>query len=246
MPSAGSEILVSHPSPQRLQVRMSGAVGESEVQNVREFPLARRSDAQLVAEVAAGNAQAVSVVWKRYSSHVRSVILGNLGSDPNLDDLIQEVFISFVRNAGSIREPDRLRSYLIGAAIRQSRQNVRTKSRKRKTLDAYTREAGPTRTSPVVSEREGLRRLQGILDALPERLRESFVLRFVSGISTQEVAVARGVSLATAKRDVARAQERVLEHAKRDSFLSDYLRGTSSNSDPIPGGPSSSRSGDPT
>lgn len=221
--SDGSQSFLSQSASHGLQLDMPGQEPKPVDENVRDFPFERRSDADLVREVASGNQLAVTAVWRRHASSVRRVLLGTLGSDPNLDDLMQEVFISFVRNAASIREPERLRSYLIGAAIRQARQNIRTKTRKRRTLDAYQQESGPKSSDPDVHEREGLRRLQTILDGLPERLRETFVLRFVSDISTQEVAEARGVSLATAKRDVSKAQERVVEHARRDPFLEKFL-----------------------
>lgn len=191
---------------------------------VREFPYDRRSDADLVRDVAAGHEEAVTAVWRRYSSHVRRTLLGALGNDANLDDLLQEVFVSFVRNAENVREPDRLRAYLAGAAIRQARQAIRGMTRKRRSMDALELEIGHMTAAPNVRERDGLRRLQVILDELPERLRESFVLRFVEGLPAKEVAECTGSSLATAKRDIAKAQERVILKARRDPLLISYLR----------------------
>ncbi len=175
-------------------------------------------------DVAAGHEEAVTAVWRRYSGHVRRTLLGALGNDANLDDLLQEVFVSFVRNAENVREPDRLRAYLAGAAIRQARQAIRGMTRKRRSLDALEREMGHMTAAPNVRERDGLRRLQVILDELPERLRESFVLRFVEGLPAKEVAECTGSSLATAKRDIAKAQERVTLRARRDPLLVTYLR----------------------
>jgi RNA polymerase sigma-70 factor (ECF subfamily) len=191
--------------------------------NVRDFPHDRRSDADLVHAVAEGDERSLAVLWRRHAMSVKRTLRGCLGSEAHLDDLLQEVFLSFVRNAKRIQDPDRVRSYLTGAAIQLARRKHREQARRRRWQGLFAAEAQSRVSGNVVYERAALRSLQEILDELPTRSRESFVLRFVEGFSTAEVAEARGVSLATAKRDVAKAQERVLLRARRDEELSRYL-----------------------
>src|SRR5690606_35715933 len=104
---------------------------------VHPFPYERMSDAELVRRVAEGDERAVSAVWQRYSGQVRRTLRGCLGSDEALDDLLQEVFLSFYRFAGRLQEPGRLRSYLVGAALRQARQTLRTRRRRRAWLSLW-------------------------------------------------------------------------------------------------------------
>lgn len=192
---------------------------------VREFPHDRRSDADLVRDVILGHEEALVAVWRRHGPAVRRTLFAQLGRDDSVDDLLQEVFLAFTHGAARITQPDRLRSYLMAAAVRQARQAIRDRSRRRRWLGLLAEDRRGASTPPAVHSRDALRRLRDILDHLPDRLRESFILRFVEGLPTVEVAEIRNVSLATAKRDVAKAHDRVLFQARRDPALMDYLRG---------------------
>jgi len=195
---------------------------------VREFPHDRRSDADLVRDVILGNEDALVAVWRRHGPAVRRTLFAQLGRDESVDDLLQEVFLAFTHGAARITQPDRLRSYLMAAAVRQARQAIRDRSRRRRWLGLLAEDRRGASFPPAVHSRDALRRLRDILDHLPDRLRESFILRFVEGLPTVEVAEIRGVSLATAKRDVAKAHDRVLFQSRRDPALMDYLRGPGS------------------
>jgi len=206
---------------------------------VREFPHDRRSDADLVRDVILGHEEALVAVWRRHGPAVRRTLFAQLGSDDSVDDLLQEVFLAFTHSANRITQPDRLRSYLMAAAVRQARQAIRDRSRRRRWLGLLADDRRGASMPPAVHSRDALRRLRDILDHLPDRLRESFVLRFVEGLPTVEVAEIRNVSLATAKRDVAKSHDRVLFQARRDPALMDYLRGPGAmfrDSSPPPSG----------
>ena len=62
-----------------------------------------------------------------------------------------------------------------------------------------------------------------MLDGVDDRDRLAFILRYGEGYELTETAEALGVSLATVKRCIARAERTVLERAKRDDVLSTYL-----------------------
>lgn len=189
----------------------------------------RRSDADLVRLVAQGNDAALAVVFRRYGLVVRRTLQGQLRDDAAVDDLTQEVFLGFHKTAANITEPDKLRAYLIGTAFRQAKQHIRQKVRRRRLLGFFgDSQLDSDSGTPAPHARDDLRCLHEVLERLPERLRDSFILRYVEELGPQDVADARNVSLATAKRDIARARERVLYHARREPALSGYLRGNES------------------
>lgn len=191
----------------------------------------RRSDADLVRLVAEGNDAALAVVFRRYGMIVRRTLHGQLRGDPAVDDLTQEVFLGFHRTAANVTEPEKLRSYLVGTAFRQAKQHVRQKARRHRLLGFFGEDQKTeVQGTPTAHARDDLRCLRSVLERLPERLRDSFILRYVEELGPQEVAAARGVSLATAKRDIARARERVLFYAEKEPALSAYLRGSDDSS----------------
>ena len=190
---------------------------------VQPFPHDRRSDADLVRGIVASDEAALREMWRRYSTRVRRSLVSNLGSDEAIDDLVQESFIALVKSAHRIEAPEKVGAYLIQTALRQARQILRSRRRRRRWTNLFVQDHLDDKSEPDVQPREAIRRLHIILDSLPDRLRESFILRFVDGCSLDAIAETRDVSLATAKRDIARAQERVLLRASQDSALASYL-----------------------
>ncbi|HEX4475497.1 MAG TPA: RNA polymerase sigma factor [Polyangiaceae bacterium] len=198
-------------------------------ERVVAFPRARLTDAELVHAVASGDADALSTVWTRYVADVRKMIRSCLGPDSATDDLVQEVFIGFYRNAARLESPRALRSYLLGIAARTSAFELRTRKRRFRWLTLSRTGVlpeGQLVDSPVDS-RDALRALHGVLARISELPRLAFVLRYAEDLSPEEVALALGVSEAKARRAITRGRERVLELGKAEPALAPYLRARS-------------------
>jgi RNA polymerase sigma-70 factor (ECF subfamily) len=194
--------------------------------NVREFPRDRCSDSELVAAVAQGDHNALESVWNRYARTVRCTLYSALGPDHALDDLVQEVFVSFYRSAGRLRSPAALKAYLLGSATRIAAFERRSRSRRFKWLTAFSKMRGEAdqRQMPEIGRQDVVKSLRRILDAVSERPRIAFLLRYVEDLTVSEIAIAMQTSEATAKRDVARGRKRVLLLASKEPALSEYLR----------------------
>jgi RNA polymerase sigma-70 factor (ECF subfamily) len=200
------------------------AKSKSTVASVRPFPRERLGDPELVAEVRRGSPHALRAVWERYAEAVRATLHSSLGGDPAIDDLTQEVFVSFFRRAAQLRDPSALRSYLMGSAVRLAAVEKRSRARRRRRLEVLASDPwGPGAQRPNVAGRDALRALRAILDSVSERPRMAFILRYVRDLPPPEVAVALGVSEATAKRAIAKGRERVRLLASREPALQSYL-----------------------
>ncbi|HEY2407442.1 MAG TPA: RNA polymerase sigma factor [Polyangiaceae bacterium] len=189
------------------------------------FPRSRLTDAELVHAVAGGDHDALSAVWTRYVADVRTMIQSCLGPDSAIDDLVQEAFVGFYRNAARLENPRALRSYLLGIAARVSAFELRTRKRRFRWL-RFTRTGtlpdAPAKDSPL-DPRDSLRALRQILARVPELPRMAFMLRYAEDLSPQEVALALGISDAKARRAITRGRERVLALARQEPALLPYL-----------------------
>jgi RNA polymerase sigma-70 factor (ECF subfamily) len=191
---------------------------------VARFPQERWSDAQLVAEVARGDRQALGVVWDRYSGLVRGVLYGSLGADSAIEDLLQEVFLALFRGAGQIRDGGLLRGYLVGVAVRLAALELRKRKVRRWVGLSATGELPDLPISPADDEgRESLRALHRVLDQLGTQRRLAFVLRHVQGMEILEIAEALKVSESTTRRELARAQKQLAALARAEPALARYL-----------------------
>lgn len=198
---------------------------KSQSETVVAFPRSRSTDAELLRAVADGDVEALSAVWTRYVADVRGMVRRCLGPDSATDDLVQEVFIAFHRNASRLRSPSALRSYLLGIAIRTCTFELRTRKRRFRWLrftSTGVLPESPAEESPVDS-RDSLRALHRILQQVREFPRMAFILRYGEDLSPQEVAIALGVSDARARRAITEGRARVLELARMEPALAAYV-----------------------
>jgi RNA polymerase sigma-70 factor (ECF subfamily) len=191
---------------------------------VSRFPADRLGDAELVQAAAAGDGDALSVVWDRYSALVRGVLRGALGPDLAVEDLLQETFIALVKGAKGIHEGSALRGYLVGVAVRLAALELRRRKVRRWVMLSPTGVLPDYAVLPRDTEgRQALEALYRVLDQLGSRRRMAFVLRHVQGMGLVEVAQALAVSESTARREVARARAHILKSAKREPALESYV-----------------------
>jgi RNA polymerase sigma-70 factor (ECF subfamily) len=183
-----------------------------------------RTDAELVAMAQARDPRAAALVWDRYAHMVRGILCHTVGPRAEIDDLMQEVFVGFFKSVHAMRDPNALKSFLVGIAIRNARTMLR-KRRVRKWL--HLTDTGELPETATTNEdpraRAAVKNLYALLDKLDDRDRMAFVLRYAEGYELTEVATALGVSLATAKRSIARAEGYVLSQARNDERLREYV-----------------------
>lgn len=191
---------------------------------VRQPRAAALSDAALAEAAAEGRAGAAAALWDRYAAPVHGLLRRVLGPGADVEDHAQETFIRFFHEVKRMRDPGALRPFLFGIAVRVARSELR-RQRFRRWLSLTDRGELPEvpAEGADVTAREAVARLYEVLDALDDDGRTLFVLRHVEGLDLVETAAACGVSLATAKRRLAKVTARVHAMAARDPILLDYL-----------------------
>jgi len=155
---------------------------------------------------------------------VRNVVRASLGPEATADDLVQDVFVAFLKGADSMRDAAALRGFLIGVAVRLVALELRRRKIRRWVSLSPSGSLPDTPVAPRdVEGREALEALYRLLGRMPNRRRLAFVLRVVEGCEILEVAAALGVSDSTAKREVVRAQQQLLRQVNGEPALAHYL-----------------------
>jgi len=194
---------------------------------IRRLPNSATIDDAALARLAAEkDPRAAAALWDRYASLVRGILRRTLGPVAEVEDLVQEVFIGLFRTLGGLRDPDALRSFIVGTAIRTARSELRRK-RVRRWLSLTPTGALPDTEQAGALDpeaRRAVKRLYEVLDTIDDRGRMAFVLRYLEGYELTEVAEALGCSLATTKRALAKAQDRVNAMVRRDPLLAPYAQ----------------------
>ncbi len=170
----------------------------------------------LVLAAQAGNSASFDTLYRRHARIVHAVLLGRATRD-DVEDLVQEVFLSAWRQLATLRDPAAFGGWVVTIARHQridharrqttGRQEGRTAGRQEasgspRTVGAPLRGATPSAGTPRRSVRledvrssdvppddrvEAQRALEAIR-ALPEAYRETLMLRLVEGMTGPEIA----------------------------------------------------------
>jgi RNA polymerase sigma-70 factor (ECF subfamily) len=163
-------------------------------------------DAALVERGAAGDQHALTALYNRHAAHVAGVVYRVLGKDGDLDDIVQETFVEGLRQLRSLREPSKIRSFLVTIAVRRIHARLSFRYRMR-ALASELFGQSPQVSDPAIAE--DVRALYAVLQRVAPRHRIVWVLHRVEGYTLPEVAEQSSASLATVKRWISEVDERV-------------------------------------
>jgi RNA polymerase sigma-70 factor (ECF subfamily) len=190
-------------------------VREGEHPDAKALPGPRPSDAVLVAAARGGDRWAQEALFRRHAPLALGLAYRLLGSDADLEDVVQEAqFLAFSR-LDRLRDPEAFASWLAGTVVRRVRQLLR---HRRMLVRLGLRPASPVdpdlaispNTPPEVAAE--LACIYGVVDSLSTQARLALLLRRVDGYSLLEIAAMLECSLSTVKRRLAEAEQALLAH----------------------------------
>jgi RNA polymerase sigma-70 factor (ECF subfamily) len=144
----------------------------------------RQTAAQIVTCAAAGDAEAFNELYRMFAPMVHGIILARVRRD-EVDDIVQEVFLSAFKNLNSLREKAAVGAWLAMIARRRAAEFYRS-ARPTEELSEDLREREDCRTEA----REILKTIR----TLPDAYRETLVLRLVEGMTGPEIAEHTGLT----------------------------------------------------
>ena len=145
-----------------------------------------------------------------------------LGDHHLAEDAFQAAFLVLARKARSLRDPDRLGTWLYGVALRTARKARARLARQRiheqgDVMDTLTESAEPT-TPPADHaslDRDQAEALHGEIDRLPETFRSPIVLCYFEGLTLDEAARQLRCPAGTLRSRLARAREKLRDALTR-------------------------------
>jgi RNA polymerase sigma-70 factor (ECF subfamily) len=145
-------------------------------------------------------------LYAKHSRYVAGVVHRLMGQDGEVDDIVQETFVDAIEGLERLRDPSAVRAWLVTVAVRRARR-VLASRRRRMMFAFWTVDFAPRASDP--RDRAPVDELYDALARVPADLRIPWVLHRVERLSLPETAAACEVSLATVKRRIADAEERI-------------------------------------
>lgn len=186
---------------------------------------ARGQDLALAQRATEGDRAAQRELFAGQKNAVHHTLFRILGSNRELEDLIQDAFLEIFRALPSFRGDSTLSRWCQTIATRTAYLAI--ERRKPTSVDLEVVENEIVDRDPdahrVALARQAARRLYAALDKLDPKMRVAFALAVIDGLSLNEVATMTESSLVAVKTRVWRARRELMKRAQKDPVLASYL-----------------------
>ena len=168
-----------------------------------------REDDSLVSAARDGDRVAFGRLYARYARMVHGILLARVPL-PEVDDLVQEVFLSALRQLHALRDSSRFGAWL-GTITRNLANDY---FRKAIPVSKLTEPVSENHAKTGASDHAAAREAQAILAvirALPESYREPLILRLVEGMTGPEIAARTGLTHGSVRVNLCRGMQLLRE-----------------------------------
>jgi len=195
-------------------------------------------DVLLVDRCLTGEPAATRELFRRHKNRVHACLFRVLGSNRDMDDLLQEAFLQVFQSLKGWRAEASLATWIDRVSVRVAYRYLSQRGRRVPTdvLEDDDALAGAeTSGSRRQLARDGVKRLYAVLDELSPAARLAFTLHEIDGRSIAETAQLVGSSVTATKLRVWRARKRIEAQAAQDPVLAEFLEpGAGASAEIIP------------
>lgn len=173
------------------------------------LPLENDGDAEIVAQVLAGDTAAYAILVGRYRAQFARYATRMLGNREDAEEALQDAFLRAYRSLARCDDPARFGSWLFRILANRCRTAGARRGRREKTFirdDVALLDASEAHPEEQTAWREEIERALQMLEA---DQREAFLLKHVEDLGYDEMAELTGVGVSALKMRVKRACERL-------------------------------------
>jgi RNA polymerase sigma-70 factor, ECF subfamily len=172
------------------------------------------SDEELVCRIKAGDMTAFDTLYRRYSSSLYRFAFSIIKSGEDSENVVQDAFLTFYENINKIEKTASVQYYIFSIAHNLTISLFRKKSRESEFVE-YLRSIQLNESENLYSEdeyRELVIKANAIIDKLPDRQKEVYLLHKVEKLKYKEIAARLNISVNTVENHISRALKAILEN----------------------------------
>jgi RNA polymerase sigma-70 factor (ECF subfamily) len=180
----------------------------------------------LVERCRAGDRRALGELYREYRHEVYRTLRQLLRHSPDIDDVVQDVFIQVFRSVRHFKGDSRFSTWLYRVAVNVGLMHLRKrKSSPQATGAAVVEEVAPDSENPAAEAMRAEKRaaVQRILDALSDKKRVVFVLHDLCGKQAKEIADILEISVLTVRTRLHYARKEFYAQAANEPSLDGEL-----------------------
>lgn len=203
-------------------------------------------DAALISRAQTGDTAAFQSLFARHRNDVARIVFRMIGPSPDVEDVVQDVFLNVYRSLPSFRGDAKFRTWLYRLATNVTRMHLRRGRSRPKFADVEVPE-GPREHTPQqgpdaqLEKARRVRALYRLLDGLTEKKREVLVLHDLEGVPAKEIAATLEIPVLTVRTRLFYARKDLYAALAADESLSSVVEQLM---DVLPGRPKTVKSED--
>jgi RNA polymerase sigma factor (sigma-70 family) len=197
--------------------------------SVPAFGLARSGDERLARLVAGGNERAFVVLYERYHQQLYRYCRSIVSNDSDAQDALQSAFTGALVALRRGQRSAPMRPWLFRIAHNEAISLLRRRGGEEELSEASGRSVASAEDQ--AGDRERFALLLADLRELPERLRGALLMRELSGLSHEEIAIALDTSMGAAKQSIFDARRGLSEFAEGRAMACEEIRRSVSDGD---------------
>lgn len=156
------------------------------------------NDKLLLWKMKCGSSEALCRIYEKYKIDLLSLAIALLGDINTAEDVVHDVFVSFVESVGTFRLTGSLKGYLLTCVANLSRDRIRKMKKKlvvsNQTDFEMTDLSMPDQTAISIEE---LKQLRDAIIQLPYEQREIIILHLHGGRTFRQIAALKDSSIGT-------------------------------------------------
>jgi RNA polymerase sigma-70 factor (ECF subfamily) len=180
-------------------------------------------DSALAEHATAGDRSAQRELFHALKGMVHATLYRVLGSNEQLEDLLQDVFVEIFRSLPRYRGEAKLTTWAAPIAARVAYHHLRSKRARRDRVVVPFQLHVVGSPEDHAQHREGLQRLYRLLGRMSPEQHLAFALFAVDGRSIEEIATMTESSTVAVKNRISRARRKLWAAARKDRVLASYL-----------------------
>lgn len=179
----------------------------------------------LLCQLRSGDMQAFDILYYRYSQIIYANILKFLKDETIAEDLLQDVFLRIWENRSKIDPEQSFAAFLFTCS-----RNITFNFKRRLKLEmesevhlAYGISESENTIDRILDAKEAMVLVEALLSRLPNQRQKIFRLSKLEGKSYQEISEEMGISIATVRDHIVKANKFIRNGAMQDSGFSALL-----------------------
>ena len=179
------------------------------------------NDEELMQEIKAGNMFAFDALYEKYCKRVYKFAYSILKSREEAENLMQDVFLNLWENRHKVEKDSSVKSYVFTITYHAAISVIRKKARESEFVE-YLKSVQEINVEPVdvvLEYNELTNKLDEIINTLPKRQKEVYLLHKVEALKYNEIAERLHISVNTIENHMSRALRTIREKLGNYSLI---------------------------